>query len=115
MGQVLDFDRARAERRDPTVLRAFGEEFHIPSSPPVGFTMLAYQMAHEKDEDDGYTDGELESLLRHAVGFNTYDKLVEHGLEPDDVTMLVEMIGALWRGDDEGEAEAPAEGADSDT
>lgn len=116
MGRVLDFDRARAERRDPTVLRAFGEDYPIPSSPPVGFTLLAAQMAAQKGEDATYNDDELETLLRHAIGFGTYDKLIEGGLEPDDLPMLVDMIGALWRGeDDEGEADAPAEGAGSDT
>ena len=108
---VLDFDRARAERRDPVILKAFGGEYPIPSGPPVGFIMLATQLG--KSADDQYSSDETVELLKAAIGLNTYDQLLAAGMEPDDVVLLIEMIGQLWR--EPGEARAPAEGAGSDT
>lgn len=115
MGKVLDFDRARQERRDPTTLRAFGREYQIPSGPPVGFTLYAQSLSEEKSAEDTYTENELVQLLEYAVGKSIFDELMREGVDYADLELLINMIGALWRGDDEGEAPAPAEGAGSDT
>lgn len=113
--KVLDFDRARAEVKDPTILRAFGGEYPIPSSPPVGFTILYQKILEEKDPEDEFTRDEMLDVIRHAVGSQTFDALMVSGMEKDDMQLLLSMLGAFWRGDDEGEAPAPAEGAGSDT
>lgn len=115
MGKVLDFDRARNERRDPTILKAFGGEYPIPSGPPVGFTLYAQQLSEEKSSEDRYTEEEMSQLLEYAVGSQTFNALMRNGLELDDIDLLIAMIGALWRGEDEGEGPAPAEGAGSAT
>lgn len=115
MGKVLDFDRARAERRDPTTLKAFGKEYPIPSGPPVGFTLAAESLADDRGPDGSYTEEELMELLEYAVGAQTFNALLREGLEPADCELLISMIGALWRGEDEGEAPAPGEGAGSTT
>lgn len=111
--RVVDFDAARAERRDPVILKAFGGEYPIPSGPPVGFILLSTEMGKGADEE--FSEDETVQLLKAAVGENTYDQLVKAGLEPEDVVLLIEMIGVLWRGGEKGEAPAPAEGAGSDT
>ena len=111
MTRVLDFDRARSERRSPAVLRAFGREFPIPSQPPVGFILLGTQIA----EKDGTSLSDRMDLLQAAVGVSTFEALVAEGLEPDDIGDLINLVGSLWEEakseDGQGEAQAPTTGA----
>lgn len=113
--RVLDFDRARAERRK-TVVRMFGEDIPVPGSEPLGFVMLVDSLKHE--HGDGYEPSfsELGELVSAMIGDEAYTSLMSHAPEKDDLEWLVTNVTASWvqGGDDEGEAPAPEQGAGSD-
>lgn len=112
MARVLDFDQARrdtrsAEGREPAVLRAFGRQFPIPSSVPLGFIMFSQEL-QQRRPDGRYTQSDTIDLLRHAVGRSVFEALTEEGLEPEDVGTLLELVRQAWTDEDGDEGEAPA-------
>lgn len=117
MGKILDFDRARKERGETPVLRAFGRDLPVTRSVPAGYVLYADQLTEEKP-DGRFTLAEWMELLKHAVGPDNFAFLVEEGLEYDDVHHLLRLLRQVWTNtdeDDEGEAQAPEQGAGSDT
>lgn len=117
--RVHDFDRARQQRRRRTdVLKAFGQEYPVPASPPVGFVVFADQLNKERGADYQPDLDDLIELMTLALGKETFAELMAgNELEIDDLELLLEMIAEIWADeeDPEGEAPAPAEGAGSDT
>lgn len=117
MGKILDFDQARREQGETPILRAFGRDLPIPRSVPAGFTLYANQLAEDNEEGKITAQQGLE-LLRHAVGQSTFDALMAEGLEAGDIWLLLSLLRKAWTDseeDDEGEAQAPEQGAGSDT
>jgi hypothetical protein len=114
--RVLDFDRARAERRKPTVLKAFGQSLEVPSSAPLGFVFMVNKLNTDKGADYTPDVDEMEELLVHAIGAETFSVLMGNKLEQEDMEQIVAMLMDAWFGDDdEGEAGAPVQGAGSST
>ena len=112
--RVLDFDRARAERRE-IVLKAFGEEITVPGSPPLTFVMLANKL---KEKGDDYEPGfeEMTDLVEAMIGEKAFTHMMANAPEQEDLEWIVEAITDEWAEDDEeGEAKAPEPGAGSDT
>ena len=114
--RVLDFDAARAERRK-TLLRAWEKDIPVPGSPPLAFVMLTDQLKQDQGDDYQPSFAELGELVKAALGEDVYEWIMTHAAEQDDLEWIMEAVMGSWgMGDDEeGEAEAPDEGAGSDT
>lgn len=118
--RVHDFDRARAEKRKRVeVLMVGGVEHEIPASPPMGFVLFVDQIQKDYGSDHEPGVDEVMEMLKLAVGGAVFDAIVADGAELADLETLLEVITDIWSGSDEegdeGEADAPAEGAGSDT
>lgn len=107
MGRYIDFDAARAERkREPVVVRAFGEDWQLPASLPAAPVLDIIA----KDSGDDLTPSEGIALLRQIIPSETFAAWLERGLDLDDLMDLISLVMRAYNpGGGEGEATTPSD------
>lgn len=110
--RYVDFDAARAEaRREPVVVKAFGEEWQLGSSMPAEIPIMSARWTAEGR--DVLTRSDYMLLISKLVPESVLSEWFKRGLTVDDLDDLVPAIIAAFNeseGGEAGEAGAPADG-----
>jgi hypothetical protein len=112
----VDFDAAHAEEAgEPLILKAFGREWELPPEMPAAAFLEVVRLQVEQGADHDLTLPEQMILATKLIPKDVLDAWLATGV---DTLKLAELISNVMRaysgGDDagdQGEAEAPAEGA----
>jgi hypothetical protein len=112
MGRMIDFDAARAEaRKEPLVLRAFGQEFELPPAMPAGlFLDLLALESGDASAEVSYKDAI--QLLGHVLPKDVLEQLRNRpDFTIDELSEMSGMVIQAYMGrapEPRGEAPAPS-------
>jgi hypothetical protein len=109
-GRFIDFDAARAEREDePLVLRAYGQDFELPSSMSAALLLDVLALQEEAGADHEITTQDATRILRRVLPADVLDELTDReDFSADDFVELSGMVMRAYAGaPDPGEPPAP--------
>jgi hypothetical protein len=110
MDRYIDFDKARAERKqEPLTLLVYGVEYALPPAMPASLLLDMIRMEEGKQHSDELTYAEMVDILNQILSKDVLAPIVAHDdFSIEDLANLLRTVMQMYTGAASESGEAPA-------